>query len=103
MDSNSKMAGAGGSQLIDAAGTYAITGETPTLIENVVALKIVTGVNDGITAMALKPQGTAYNLATVNNIVGADLSTISGEMLTFEHPISSITVAAGMVIIAYAG
>ena len=104
MDANSKMAGAGGCQIIAAAGTYTTAGETPTLIDNVTAIKVVTGVDEGITALQIKPEnGTAAALAALNNIVDADLSAIAGEILTFKHPVSSITVAASQVLIAYAG
>lgn len=104
MDSLSKIAGSGGCQIINAAGTYAITGETPTLISNVTAIKIVTGAAAAITALQTKPvNGTAAALPALNKIVNTDLSGLAGEILTFAHPISTITVAANVVLIAYAG
>ena len=100
MDSNSKMAGAGGCQIINAAGTYAVAAGT--LIEGVIAIKVVTGAA-AISALSTKPEGkTAVALPTLNNIVGEDLSSVT-ELLTFKHPVSTLTVAANVVLIAYAG
>ena len=97
------MAGAGGCQIINAAGTYTTAGETPTLIPNVTSIKVVTGAAAAITALQTKPvNGSAAALAAIHNIVNTDLSSIT-EILTFTHPISSITVAAKVVLIAYAG
>jgi len=101
MDELRAIAGAGGCQIINAAGTYTAAGGT--LINGVRALQVVTGTAAAITAMQLKPlNGTAANLPAVNNIVGVDLTSIT-ELLTFTDPISSITVATGVVLVAYAG
>ena len=101
MNELGKLSGAGGSQIINAAGTYAVSAGT--LIEGVTAIKVVTGAADAISALQIKPEGKeAVNLAVVNNIVGEDLTSIT-EILTFKHPVSSITVAANVVLIAYAG
>ena len=102
MDTNSRMAGSGGTQLITAAGTYTTAGGT--LINGVTALLVVTGAAAAITALQIKPvNGTAAALAAVNNIVNLDLTDFAGQLLTFKHPISSITVAANVKLIAYAG
>ena len=74
-----------------------------TLIEGVTAIKVVTGAATAISALQIKPEGKeAVNLAVVNNIVGEDLSSVT-ELLTFKHPVSTLTVAANVVLIAYAG
>lgn len=96
------MAGAGGSQIIDAAGTYTVAGST--LIAGVTAIVVVTGAAAAITALQTKPEnGTASALAAVNDIVNSDLTDFASQVLTFKYPISSITVAAGVKLIAYAG
>jgi len=101
MNELGKLSGAGGCQIINAAGTYAIADGS--LIEGVCMIKVVTGAAAAITALQIKPEGkTAIALPTVNKIVNTDLSSVT-EMLTFKHPISSITVAANVVLIAYAG
>lgn len=101
MNELGKLSGAGGSQIINAAGTYAVSAGT--LIEGVTAIKVVTGAAAAISALQIKPEGkTAIDLPVVNNIVGEDLTSIT-EILTFKHPVSSITVAANVVLIAYAG
>lgn len=102
MDTSSRMAGAGGCQIINAAGTYTTAGGT--LINGVTALLVVTGATAAITALQIKPEnGTAAALAAVNKIVNTDLTDFAGQLLTFKHPISSITVAANVKLIAYAG
>lgn len=101
MNELGKLSGAGGCQIINAAGTYAVSAGT--LIEGVTAIKVVTGAAAAISALQIKPEGkTAIDLPVVNNIVGKNLSSIT-EILTFKHPVSSITVAANVVLIAYAG
>jgi hypothetical protein len=95
------MAGAGGTQLINAAGTYTTAGGT--LINGVYAIQIVSG-GTAITALQTKPKnGDAAALAAVHNIVNVSLTDINGELITFKDPVSSITVAASSVLIAYAG
>ena len=101
MNELGKLSGAGGCQIINAAGTYATADGS--LIENVIAIKVVTGAAAAITALQIKPEGkTAIVLPAVNKIVNTDLTNIT-ELLTFKHPVSSITVAANVVLIAYAG
>jgi len=101
MNELGKLSGAGGCQIINAAGTYAVAAGT--LIEGVTAIKVVTGAAAAISALQIKPEGkTAIDLPVVNNIVGEDLSGVT-ELLTFQHPISTLTVAANVVLIAYAG
>lgn len=102
MNELGKLTGAGGCQIINAAGKYDVAdGE---LIPGVTQLLIVTGAAAAITALSTKPEGkTAVALPTVNNIINADLSAMAGQVLTFMHPISTITVAANVVLIAYAG
>ena len=101
MNELGKLSGAGGCQIINAAGTYAVSAGT--LIEGVIAIKVVTGAAAAISALSTQAEGkTAVALPTVNNIVGEDLSSVT-ELLTFAHPISTLTVAAGVVLIAYAG
>ena len=101
MNELGKLSGAGGCQIINAAGTYAVSAGT--LIEGVIAIKVVTGAAAAISALQIKPEGkTAITLPAVNKIVNTDLSSIT-ELLTFKHPVSSITVAANVVLIAYAG
>jgi len=98
------MAGSGGCQIINAAGTYTTGGETPTLISNVTAISIVTGAAAAITDIELTPDGgTEADIAALNKIVNTDLSAFAGQILTFKHPVTTITVAAGVVLIAYAG
>jgi len=104
MNELGKLTGAGGCQIINAAGTYTTGGETPSLIAGVTSIVIVTGAAAAITALSTKPEGkTAVALPAVNNIINADLSAMTGQVLTFEHPVSTITVAASVVLIAYAG
>jgi hypothetical protein len=102
MNELGKLTGAGGCQIINAAGKYDVAdGE---LIPGVTSLVIVTGAAAAISALSTQPLGmTAVALPTVNNIVGEDLSAFAGQVLTFKHPISTITVAANVVLIAYAG
>ena len=101
MNELGKLSGAGGCQIINAAGTYATANGT--LIGNVIAIKVVTGAAAAISALSIKPEGkTAVALATVNKIVGTDLTSVT-ELLTFAHPVSTLTVAANVVLIAYAG
>ena len=101
MNELGKLSGAGGCQIISAAGTYAVSAGT--LIEGVTSIKVVTGAAAAISALQIKPEGkTAIDLPTVNKIVGTDLSSIT-ELLTFKHPVSTLTVAANVVLIAYAG
>ena len=101
MNELGKLSGAGGCQIINAAGTYAIADGS--LIEGVIAIKVVTGAAAAISALSIKPEGkTAIALPTVNKIVGTDLSSVT-ELLTFRHPVSTLTVAANVVLIAYAG
>ena len=101
MNELGKLSGAGGCQIINAAGTYAVSAGT--LIEGVTSIKVVTGAAAAISALQIKPEGkTAITLPTVNKIVGTDLSSIT-ELLTFKHPVSTLTVAANVVLIAYAG
>ena len=101
MNELGKLSGAGGCQIINAAGTYAVAAGT--LIPGVVMIKVVTGAATAITALKIQPEGkTAIDLPAVNKIVNTDLSSIT-ELLTFKHPVSSITVAANVVLIAYAG
>ena len=101
MNELGKLSGAGGCQIINAAGTYAIADGS--LIEGVCQIQVVTGAVAAITALQIKPEGkTAIALPAVNKIVNTDLSSIT-ELLTFKHPVSSITVAANVVLIAYAG
>lgn len=101
-DDSRIIAGAGGCQIIDAAGTYTVDDDT--LIPGVYMIKVVTGVDEGITDLETKPKNsTAATLAAVHNIIDADLSAIAGEILTFADPVDSITVAASQVLIAYAG
>ena len=102
MNELGKLSGAGGCQIINAAGTYAVSAGT--LIEGVIAIKVVTGAAAAISALSIKPEGkTAVALPAVNNIVGEDLTALAGEILTFKHPVSTLTVAANVVLIAYAG
>lgn len=101
MNELGKLSGAGGCQIINAAGTYAVSAGT--LIEGVISIKVVTGAAAAISALQIKPEGkTAIDLPAVNNIVGEDLSSVT-ELLTFKHPVSTLTVAANVVLIAYAG
>ena len=101
MNELGKLSGAGGCQIINAAGTYAVSAGT--LIEGVTSIKVVTGATAAISALQIKPEGkTAVALPTVNKIVGTDLTSIT-ELLTFKHPVSTLTVAANVVLIAYAG
>ena len=101
MNELGKLSGAGGSQIINAAGTYAVAAGT--LIAGVTSIKVVTGAAAAISALSTKPEGkTAVALPTLNNIVGQDLSSVT-EQLTFQHPVSTLTVAANVVLIAYAG
>ena len=101
MNELGKLSGAGGCQIINAAGTYAIADGS--LIEGVIAIKVVTGAAAAISALSIKPEGkTAIALPTVNKIVGTNLSSVT-ELLTFRHPVSTLTVAANVVLIAYAG
>ena len=101
MNELGKLSGAGGCQIINAAGTYAVAAGT--LIEGVIAIKVVTGAAAAISALSIKPEGkTAIALPTVNKIVGTNLSSVT-ELLTFRHPVSTLTVAANVVLIAYAG
>ncbi len=101
MNELGKLSGAGGCQIINAAGTYAVAAGT--LIEGVIAIKVVTGAAAAISALSTKAEGkTAVALPTLNNIVGEDLSSVT-ELLTFKHPVSTLTVAANVVLIAYAG
>ena len=101
MNELGKLSGAGGCQIINAAGTYAVAAGT--LIEGVIAIKVVTGAAAAISALSTKPEGkTAVVLPTLNKIVGTDLTSIT-ELLTFQHPVSTLTVAANVVLIAYAG
>ena len=101
MNELGKLSGAGGCQIINAAGTYAVAAGT--LIEGVIAIKVVTGAAAAISALSIKPEGkTAIALPTVNKIVGTNLSSVT-ELLTFKHPVSTLTVAANVVLIAYAG
>ena len=100
MNELGKLSGAGGCQIINAAGTYAVSAGT--LIEGVTSIKVVTGAAAAISALQIKPEGkTAIALPTVNKIVGTDLTSIT-ELLTFKHPVSTLTVAANVVLIAYA-
>ena len=74
------------------------------LIPGVTTLVVVTGAAAAITALSTKAEGkTAVVLPDVHNIVGEDLTALAGQALTFIHPISTITVAANVVLIAYAG
>lgn len=101
MNELGKLSGAGGCQIINAAGTYAVAAGT--LIEGVTAIKVVTGAAAAITALKIQPEGkTAIDLPAVNKIVNTNLSSIT-ELLTFQHPVSTLTVAANVVLIAYAG
>ena len=101
MNELGKLSGAGGSQIINAAGTYAVAAGT--LIAGVTSIKVVTGAAAAISALQIKPEGkTAVALPTLNKIVGTDLTSIT-ELLTFKHPVSTLTVAANVVLIAYAG
>lgn len=101
MNELGKLSGAGGCQIINAAGTYAIADGS--LIAGVCMIKVVTGAAAAITALSTKAEGkTAVALPTVHKIVGTDLSSVT-ELLTFAHPVSTITVAANVVLIAYAG
>ena len=101
MNELGKLSGAGGCQIINAAGTYAVSAGT--LIPGVTSIKVVTGTAAAISALQIKPEGkTAIDLPAVNNIVGEDLTSVT-ELLTFKHPISTLTVAANVVLIAYAG
>ncbi len=101
MNEVGKLSGAGGSQIINAAGTYAVAAGT--LIAGVTSIKVVTGAAAAISALSTKPEGkTAVALPTLNKIVGTDLTSIT-ELLTFQHPVSTLTVAANVVLIAYAG
>ena len=101
MNELGKLSGAGGCQIINAAGTYAVAAGT--LIAGVTSIKVVTGAAAAITDLQIKPEcKTAIALPAVNKIVNTDLSSIT-ELLTFKHPVSSITVAANVVLIAYAG
>ena len=96
------VAGAGGCQIINAAGTYATSADT--LIEGVYAIKVITGAAAAITALSMTmPKGSQAAIAALNNIVNADLSDFGGEILTFKWPVTSLTVASGVVLIAYAG
>ena len=102
MNELGKLSGAGGSQPITAAGTYSVAAGT--LIPGVVSLLIRTGAAAAITALQIQPEGkTAIDLPAVHNIVNLDLTDFTGDILTFRHPISSITVAANVKLIAYAG
>ena len=101
MNELGKLSGAGGCQIINAAGTYAVAAGT--LIEGVIAIKVVTGAAAAISALSTKAEGkTAVQLPALNKIVNEDLSSVT-ELLTFKHPVSTLTVAANVVLIAYAG
>jgi len=101
MNELGKLSGAGGCQIINAAGTYAVAAGT--LIEGVTSIKVVTGAAAAISALSTQDLGkTAVALPTLNKIVGTDLTSIT-ELLTFKHPVSTLTVAANVVLIAYAG
>jgi len=101
MDELRAIAGAGGCQVITAAGTYATSAGT--LISGVRSIIVVSGAT-AITALQTQAlNGTSTALPALNNIVGVDLSDVNGEILTFVNPISTITVAASTVIIAYGG
>ena len=101
MNELGKLSGAGGCQIIKAAGDYSVSAGT--LIPGVCMIKVVTGAAAAISALQIKPEGkTAIDLPAVNKIVGEDLSSVT-EMLTFIHPVDSLTVAANVVLIAYAG
>ncbi len=98
----SRMSGSGGCQLINAAGTYAVAAGT--LIRGAVAIQVVTGAAAAISALSTQAEGkTAVALPDLNNIVGEDLSAINGNLITFAHPISTLTVAANVVLIVYGG
>ena len=100
MNELGKLSGAGGCQLINAAGTYTTAGGT--LIPGVVTLVVITGAAAAITALEIKPaDSAAIELPAVHNIIDATIP--DGAILTFRHPISEITVAADVVLIAYAG
>lgn len=100
MNELGKISGAGGCQLINAAGTYAVSAGT--LIRGVTAIQIVTGAAAAITALSMQPEGmTAVALPALNKIVNATLP--DSVLLTFKHPVSTLTVAANVVLIAYAG
>lgn len=100
MNELGKLSGAGGCQLINAAGTYAVSAGT--LIRNVVAIQVVTGAAAAITALSTQPEGmTAVALPALNKIVNATLP--DSVLLTFAHPVSTLTVAANVVLVAYAG
>jgi hypothetical protein len=101
MNELGKLSGAGGCQRITAAGTYAVSAGT--LIRNVTSIKVVTGAPAAISALSTQAEGkTAVALPAIHNIVGEDL-TGETELLTFMHPVSTLTVAANVVLIAYAG
>ena len=55
MNELGKLSGAGGCQIINAAGTYAVSAGT--LISGVVMIKVVTGAAAAITALQIKPEG----------------------------------------------
>jgi len=100
MNELGKLSGAGGCQLINAAGKYDVAdGE---LIPGVVTLVVITGAAAAITALSTKPADSlAVALPSVHNIVNATIP--DNAILTFRHPLSTITVAANVVLIAYAG
>lgn len=101
MNELGKLSGAGGCQIINAAGTYAVSAGT--LIRGVIAIKVVTGAAAAISALSTQAEGkTAVALPALHNIVGEDLSSVT-ELLTFMHPVSTLTVAADVVLVAYAG
>jgi hypothetical protein len=103
MNELGKLSGAGGCQPITTAGIYAVSAGT--LIPGVTSIYVITGAAAAITALSIKPEGkTAVPLPAVNNIVNLDLTDFAGgPPLTFIHPVSTLTVAAGVKLIAYAG
>jgi hypothetical protein len=102
MSELSKLSGAGGCQIINAAGIYSIAGKT--LIPGVCAIEVVKGAVAAITALKIQPDGkTAIDLPAIFNVVGTDLTDFAGSApITVPHPVSSITVAANVKLKVYA-
>lgn len=81
-----------GCDIYAGAATYAVSAGT--LAADTKSIIIRADQAAMITALSLDIEGTAT--ASSLNIVGADL--LAGDLLTFEYPIASITLAGGSFI-----
>lgn len=81
-----------GCDIYAGAGVYSVSAGT--LARNIRSIVVREDQAAMITALSLDINGTAT--ASTLNIVGADL--LSGDILTFEYPIASITLAGGSFI-----